>query len=148
MTSFVPQSGLKDILCRAAVVPVVVIEKLVDAASLARALVAGGLSVIEVTLRTKAALEAIRIIAAEVEGAVVGAGTVLGPHQLEAVRDAGARFAVSPGATDALLNAAGALGVPLLPGIASASEAPRQGTRSSNIPHNPYECQSGTMFLR
>jgi 2-dehydro-3-deoxyphosphogluconate aldolase/(4S)-4-hydroxy-2-oxoglutarate aldolase len=123
MTSILPQSGLKDILCRAPVIPVVVIEKLVDAVALARALVAGGLSAIEVTLRTEAALEAIRIIAAEVEGAVVGAGTVLGPRQLEAAREAGARFAVSPGATDALLNAAGALGVPLLPGVVSASEA-------------------------
>ena len=123
MTSFALQSGLKDILRRAPVVPVVVIEKLVDAASLARALVAGGLPVIEVTLRTTAALEAIRIIATEVEGAVVGAGTVLSPRQLEAAREAGARFAVSPGATDDLLNAAGGLGVPLLPGIASASEA-------------------------
>ncbi|MCP3476832.1 bifunctional 4-hydroxy-2-oxoglutarate aldolase/2-dehydro-3-deoxy-phosphogluconate aldolase [Bradyrhizobium sp. CCGUVB1N3] len=123
MTSFLPQSRLKDILCRAPVVPVVVIEKLVDATSLARALVAGGLSAIEVTLRTEAALEAIRIIAAEVEGAVVGAGTVLSPRQLEAAREAGARFAVSPGATEALLNAAGALEMPLLPGAASASEA-------------------------
>ncbi|MGY8664302.1 bifunctional 4-hydroxy-2-oxoglutarate aldolase/2-dehydro-3-deoxy-phosphogluconate aldolase [Bradyrhizobium sp. UFLA05-109] len=123
MTSFLPQSGLKDILCRAPVVPVVVIEKLVDAISLARALVAGGLSAIEVTLRTQAALEAIRIIATEVEGAIVGAGTVLSPRQLEVAREAGARFAVSPGATDALLNAAGASGMPLLPGVASASEA-------------------------
>lgn len=118
-----PQTGLEDILRRAPVVPVVVIEKLADAAPLARALVAGGLSAIEVTLRTQPALEAIRVIAAEVEGAVVGAGTVLDPHQLEAAQEAGARFAVSPGATDALLDAAASSGALLLPGIANASEA-------------------------
>jgi 2-dehydro-3-deoxyphosphogluconate aldolase/(4S)-4-hydroxy-2-oxoglutarate aldolase len=117
------QTGLEDILRRAPVVPVVVIEKLADAAPLARALVAGGLSAIEVTLRTEAALEAIRIIAAEVEGAVVGVGTVLNPRQLAAAQEAGARFAVSPGATEALLDAAASLGAPLLPGVANASQA-------------------------
>jgi 2-dehydro-3-deoxyphosphogluconate aldolase/(4S)-4-hydroxy-2-oxoglutarate aldolase len=117
------QTGLEDILRRAPVVPVVVIEKLADAAPLARALVAGGLSAIEVTLRTSAALEAIRIIAAEVEGAVVGVGTVLNPRQLAAAQEAGARFAVSPGATEALLDAAASLGAPLLPGVANASQA-------------------------
>lgn len=118
-----PQNGLEDILRRAPVVPVVVIEKLADAAPLARALVAGGLSAIEVTLRTEAALEAIRIIAAEVEGACVGVGTVLNPKQLAAAQEAGARFAVSPGATEALLDAAAASGALLLPGIANASQA-------------------------
>lgn len=118
-----PQNGLEGILRRAPVVPVVVIEKLADAAPLARALVAGGLSAIEVTLRTEAALEAIRIIAAEVEGACVGVGTVLNPKQLAAAQEAGARFAVSPGATEALLDAAAASGALLLPGIANASQA-------------------------
>jgi 2-dehydro-3-deoxyphosphogluconate aldolase / (4S)-4-hydroxy-2-oxoglutarate aldolase len=113
MTTQLPQDGLEDILRRAPVVPVVVIEKLADAAPLARALVAGGLSAIEVTLRTEAALEAIRIIAAEVEGAVVGVGTVLNPRQLAAAQEAGARFAVSPGATEALLDAAASSGAPL-----------------------------------
>ena len=149
MTPFLPQSGLKDILCRAPVVPVVVIEKLVGAASLARALVAGGLSAIEVTLRTKAALEAIRIIAAEVEGAVVGAGTVLSPRQLEAAREAGARFAVSPGATDALLDAADALGVPLLPGVANASEAMALIARGYQFAKFfPAEPAGGTPYLK
>jgi 2-dehydro-3-deoxyphosphogluconate aldolase/(4S)-4-hydroxy-2-oxoglutarate aldolase len=123
MTTDHPQNGLEDILCLAPVVPVVVIEHLADAVPLARALVDGGLPAIEITLRTEAALDAIRFIAAEVEGAVVGAGTVLNPRQLEAAREAGARFAVSPGATDALLEAAASLGAPLLPGIANASEA-------------------------
>ena len=123
MTNLHPQHGLEDILRRAPVVPVVVIEKLADAAPLARALVAGGLSAIEVTLRTEVALEAIRIIAAEVEGACVGVGTVLNPQQLAAAQEAGARFAVSPGVTDALLDAAAASGALLLPGIANASQA-------------------------
>lgn len=123
MTTQLPQDGLEDILRRAPVVPVVVIERLADAAPLARALVAGGLSAIEVTLRTEAALEAIRIIAAEVEGAVVGVGTVLNPRQLAAAQEAGARFAVSPGATEALLEAAHSSGALLLPGIANASQA-------------------------
>jgi 2-dehydro-3-deoxyphosphogluconate aldolase / (4S)-4-hydroxy-2-oxoglutarate aldolase len=123
MTRQLPQEGLEDILRRAPVVPVVVIEQLADAAPLARALVAGGLSAIEVTLRTEAALEAIRIIAAEVEGAVVGVGTVLNPRQLAAAQEAGARFAVSPGTTEALLDAAASLGAPLLPGVANASQA-------------------------
>ncbi len=118
-----PQRGLEAILDRAPVVPVVVIENWADAAPLARALVSGGLSAIEVTLRTKAALEAIRIIASEVEDAVVGAGTVLNPRQLDAACEAGARFVVSPGATGALLDAATQNGAPLLPGIANASEA-------------------------
>jgi 2-dehydro-3-deoxyphosphogluconate aldolase / (4S)-4-hydroxy-2-oxoglutarate aldolase len=118
-----PQEGLEAILSRAPVVPVVVIEDVADAAPLARALVAGGLPAIEVTLRTKAALEAIRIIANEVEGAAVGVGTVLNPGQLAAACEAGARFAVSPGATEALLDAAAECDTPLLPGVANASEA-------------------------
>jgi 2-dehydro-3-deoxyphosphogluconate aldolase/(4S)-4-hydroxy-2-oxoglutarate aldolase len=123
MSSLDPQKGLEDILRRAPVVPVVIIEKLADAVPLARALVAGGLPAIEVTLRTEVALEAIRIIAEEVEGACVGVGTVLNPHQLAAAQKAGARFAVSPGVTEELLDAAAASGALLLPGIANASQA-------------------------
>lgn len=118
-----PQPGLADILARAGVVPVVIVEAAEHAVPLARALVAGGLAVIEVTLRTPAALDAVRAIAAEVEGAVVGIGTVLEPAQLAAARAAGARFAVSPGATARLLDAAADGDLPLLPGVASASEA-------------------------
>jgi 2-dehydro-3-deoxyphosphogluconate aldolase/(4S)-4-hydroxy-2-oxoglutarate aldolase len=123
MTAHDPQPGLEQLLLRAPVVPVVVISRLEDAAPLARALVAGGLPAIEVTLRTAAALEAIRIIAGEVEGAEVGVGTVLNPSQLEQARQAGARFAVSPGATRELLDAAETSGLPLLPGVATASDA-------------------------
>ena len=118
-----PQPGLAPILTAAPVVPVVIVDALADAVPLATALVAGGLTAIEVTLRTPVALEAIRAVAAEVEGAVVGVGTVLDRNQLAAAKAAGARFAVSPGATEALLDAADGEGLPLLPGIATASEA-------------------------
>jgi 2-dehydro-3-deoxyphosphogluconate aldolase/(4S)-4-hydroxy-2-oxoglutarate aldolase len=117
-----PQAGLAAILTSAPVVPVVIIEDVADAIPLAKALIAGGLPAIEVTLRTKAALDAIRVIA-EIEGAIVGAGTVLDADLLERAQKAGARFAVSPGATDRLLDAAKAQEIPLLPGIATASEA-------------------------
>jgi 2-dehydro-3-deoxyphosphogluconate aldolase/(4S)-4-hydroxy-2-oxoglutarate aldolase len=90
---------------------------------MARALVAGGIPTIEVTLRTPAALEAIRAIAAEVEGAVVGCGTALTARDLQAARQAGARFAVSPGTSPRLLDAADDSELPLLPGVATASEA-------------------------
>ncbi len=114
---------LESVLALAPVVPVVVIEDVAHAVPLARALVAGGTPAIEVTLRTPAALEAIRAIAAEVEGAHVGAGTVLDGAQYEAAVKAGATFIVSPGSTPALLDAAAQQPVPLLPGAASASEA-------------------------
>jgi 2-dehydro-3-deoxyphosphogluconate aldolase/(4S)-4-hydroxy-2-oxoglutarate aldolase len=90
---------------------------------MARALVAGGIPAIEVTLRTPAALDAIRAIAAEVEGAVIGVGTVLSAKDLEAARQAGARFAVSPGVSPRLLDAADDSELPLLPGVATAGEA-------------------------
>lgn len=117
------QANLADILRMAPVIPVVVIDEISHALPLARALVAGGLPVIEITLRTATALEAIRRIAAEVEGAVVGAGTVLTPSDLHAVLEAGARFAVSPGSTPKLLDAAADHDIPMLPGAVTASEA-------------------------
>jgi 2-dehydro-3-deoxyphosphogluconate aldolase / (4S)-4-hydroxy-2-oxoglutarate aldolase len=117
------QLGLEAILRAAPVIPVVIVETLADAVPLARALVAGGLPVIEVTLRTAAGLEAIRAITAEVPEAIVGVGTVLTPDQLGQSAKAGARFAVSPGATARILDAAKDTQCPLLPGIATASEA-------------------------
>jgi len=107
----------------APVIPVVVIDDVRAAVPMARALVAGGIPTIEVTLRTSAALEAIRAIAAEVEGAVVGCGTALTARDLAAARQAGARFAVSPGTSPRLLDAADDSDLPLLPGVATASEA-------------------------
>lgn len=118
-----PQKGLQPILTRAPVVPVVIVDAVADAVPLARALVEGGLPAIEITLRTEAALEAIRAVAAEVEGALVGVGTVLTKAQLKDAAKAGARFAVSPGATGKLLDAAEDVDIPLLPGIATAGEA-------------------------
>jgi len=117
------QQQIERTMRLAPVIPVVVIEDARAAVPMARALVAGGVPAIEVTLRTAAALEAVRAIAAEVEGAVVGVGTVLGEADLLAAYDAGARFAVSPGATARLLDAAEQIPLPLLPGAATASEA-------------------------
>lgn len=117
------QKGIEAILKLAPVVPVLVIDEVATAVPLARALVAGGLKAIEVTFRTPAALESIRAIAAEVEGAHVGAGTVLTPAQVGQAVDAGCRFMVSPGASPDLLAAAEGCPVPLLPGAATASEA-------------------------
>ena len=142
------QDGLDDILNAAPVIPVVIIDRLEDAVPLARALLAGGLPVIEITLRTAAGLEAIRAIAAEVPGALVGVGTVLEPAQYLAAAQAGARFAVSPGATPRLLDAAAAAGLAPLPGIATASEAMaliERGYRYAKF--FPAEPAGGAAFL-
>ena len=110
---------LQDILKLAPVVPVLIIEEEAHAVPLAKALVAGGLYALEVTLRTPVALESIRRIAGEVEGAVVGAGTITTASARQSVADAGAKFGVSPG----LIEGEGFDGpVPLLPGIATATE--------------------------
>lgn len=111
------------IAARAPVIPVLTIESRETAIPLARALVKGGLPVLEITLRTGAALDALKAIAAEVPDAVVGAGTVLDAAQLEQVQRAGARFAVSPGCTPALAAAARSAGLPFLPGVQTVSEA-------------------------
>ncbi|HJW05850.1 MAG TPA: bifunctional 4-hydroxy-2-oxoglutarate aldolase/2-dehydro-3-deoxy-phosphogluconate aldolase [Rhodanobacter sp.] len=117
------QQAIEAAMRLAPVIPVVVIHDLQAAVPMARALVAGGTPAIEVTLRTPVALDAIRAIAAEVEGATVGVGTVLGVADLHAAQAAGARFAVSPGSSPRLLDAADDSGLPLLPGVATASEA-------------------------
>jgi len=117
------QRELDAMLALAPVVAVVVIERIEDATPLARALVAGGIRAIEVTLRTPIALDAIRAIAVDVDGACVGAGTVLRPADFDAAVRAGARFAVSPGSSDALLATAESIETPWLPGAATASEA-------------------------
>lgn len=104
------------------VLPVVVIDDLATAVPVARALVDGGLPAIELTLRTPVALDALRLIAAEVPEIVLGAGTVTTPAQAEAAVAAGARFLVSPGSTPSLLAAMAATGVPFLPGTSTVSE--------------------------
>ncbi len=117
------QAQVEATLRLAPVVAVVVIETLADAVPLARALVSGGIKAIEVTLRTPVALDAIRAIAAEVDGAITGAGTLLAPADIAAAEKAGARFGVSPGSTPALLDAAHDSSLPWLPGAATATEA-------------------------
>lgn len=114
----------REICALAPIVPVLVMDDAARARPLAEALVAGGLPALEVTLRTPAALDAIRAMAA-VPGGVVGAGTLVTPEDVRAAKAAGAQFGVSPGATDALVAACEAEGLPLLPGAATASEAMR-----------------------
>lgn len=112
----------EQVMTAGPVVPVIVINKIEQAVPLAKALVAGGVRVLEVTLRTSCAVEAIRAIAKEVPEAIVGAGTVLNPQQLADVVEAGAQFAISPGLTDELLKAATEGDIPLIPGISTVSE--------------------------
>ncbi len=104
------------------VIPVIVIQRLADAVPLAEALVAGGVRVLEVTLRTPAALAAMEAMARAVPEAIVGAGTLRSPADVKAARDAGCRFGVSPGFTQALADACQAHELPLLPGVSTASE--------------------------
>ena len=117
-------SDIETIMRLAPVIQVLVVEDAADARPIAEALVAGGLRVLEVTLRTPAALDVIREMA-KVEGAVVGAGTVLNSRDLQASLDAGARFIVSPGLTEPLGREAVAAGIPFLPGIANAGDIMR-----------------------
>ncbi len=115
--------NIETILSSAPVIPVLVIENVFEAVPLARALVAGGLPVLEVTLRTEAAADCILAIRTEVENAIVGSGTVLDEEQMRLSERLGCAFAVSPGATPRLLAAAKDSPTPLLPGAASASES-------------------------
>src|SRR5258708_34114381 len=113
---------MRDIMARAPVIPVLTIEREADAVPLARALCAGGLTVLEVTLRTPAALSAIAAMRKAVPEAIVGAGTLTQPEDFERVAAAGAPFAVTPGLTEQLAGAARHAGFPLLPGIATPSQ--------------------------
>ncbi|MDP2901711.1 MAG: bifunctional 4-hydroxy-2-oxoglutarate aldolase/2-dehydro-3-deoxy-phosphogluconate aldolase [Methylovulum sp.] len=112
----------KDVLNAGPVMPVMVIQDLDDAVPLAQALVAGGIKVLEITLRTPIALEAIKLISENVKEAIVGVGTITTPEQLKAAEAAGAVFAISPGLTPTLLAAAQASNIALIPGIATLSE--------------------------
>ena len=114
--------NIRELMTTAPVIPVIVIDDLKSAVPLAKALVQGGLPVLEITLRSDAAVEAIQLIAEEVPGAIVGAGTVNSESQMHQVQTAGARFAVSPGLTPALANCATELGLPYLPGIMTPCE--------------------------
>ncbi|MFF9347433.1 bifunctional 4-hydroxy-2-oxoglutarate aldolase/2-dehydro-3-deoxy-phosphogluconate aldolase [Streptomyces sp. NPDC014734] len=138
-----------SVLDLAPVVPVVVLEDAADAVPLARALVAGGLPAIEVTLRTAAALDAIAAIADGVEDAVVGAGTVISARNVTDTVAAGARFLVSPGWTDTLLDAMRASGVPFLPGVSTTSEVVALLERGvTEMKFFPAEAAGGTAYLK
>ncbi|MEV8627727.1 bifunctional 4-hydroxy-2-oxoglutarate aldolase/2-dehydro-3-deoxy-phosphogluconate aldolase [Streptomyces sp. NBC_01268] len=142
-------TSVLDLASASPVVPVVVIEDAADAVPLARALVAGGLPAIEVTLRTPAALDALRAIAAEVPEAVVGAGTVVSPVDVADAVGAGARFLVSPGWTDALLEAMRASGVAFLPGVSTASEVVALLERGvTDMKFFPAEAAGGVPYLK
>jgi len=138
-----------NVLDLSPVVPVVVLEDRAHAVPVARALLAGGVPVIEVTLRTDAALDAVRSIAAEVPGMVVGAGTVCGPAQAEAAVAAGAQFLVSPGSTDRLLDALAEQAVPFLAGVATPSEMLRLFERGiTEAKLFPASAVGGTALLK
>ncbi|MFI6602623.1 bifunctional 4-hydroxy-2-oxoglutarate aldolase/2-dehydro-3-deoxy-phosphogluconate aldolase [Nonomuraea sp. NPDC050536] len=138
-----------SLLDLAPVIPVVVIDDAATAVPLARALVAGGLPAIEVTLRTAAGLEAIARIAAEVPDAVIGAGTVRTPAGVRASVAAGAKFLVSPGTTPALVDAMTASGTPFLPGVATASEAMALAERGiTELKFFPAEAAGGLPYLK
>ena len=113
---------MKDLLQQTPVVPVVVIDDATQAVPIANALVAGGLSIIEITMRTAAAADAIAAISAELPNAHIGAGTVLSGDQARAIVAAGARFIVSPGLHDSVVSVANDLSVPIFPGVATATE--------------------------
>lgn len=139
----------QSVLNAGPVVPVIVIRELHQAVPLARALVAGGIRVLEVTLRTECAIEAIRAIAEEVPEAIVGAGTVINPEQLKAVTDAGAQFAISPGLTESLLQAAAQGSIPLIPGIATVSELMAgMAYGLTNFKFFPAEANGGVKALK
>jgi 2-dehydro-3-deoxyphosphogluconate aldolase/(4S)-4-hydroxy-2-oxoglutarate aldolase len=131
------------------VVPVIVIKDLADAVPMAKALLAGGIKVLEVTLRTPVALDAIRLLATEVPEAIVGAGTVTTAAQLQQVVDAGAKFAISPGSTRELLQAGKDAAIPLIPGIASISELMEgTGLGYSHFKFFPAEAAGGVKTLK
>lgn len=131
------------------VMPVIVIRDPGTAVDLARALVAGGIRTLEITLRSAAALDAIAAIQDQVPEAVVGAGTVRTPQQLDDALRAGARFGISPGLTDDLAHAAQATGIPFLPGVATASEAMRAAELGFRVQKLfPAEAVGGEALLK
>lgn len=130
-------------------IPVLKIEQLADAVPLARALVSGGLAAIEITLRTPDAIDAIRLVASEVPDAIVGAGTVLSPRNYDRAVDAGARFIVSPGTTQELLDTARDASVPFLPGAITPSEIMALREEGFSIlKFFPAEQSGGAAFLK
>jgi 2-dehydro-3-deoxyphosphogluconate aldolase/(4S)-4-hydroxy-2-oxoglutarate aldolase len=145
-----PQNAdaLLALLTRAPVIPVIVLDDLRAARPVAEALVAGGLPILEVTLRTARAFDIVAAMS-EVEGAIVGAGTVLTREQARRAVDIGCRFLVSPGAPLHLLDIAGDLPIPLLPGVATPTEAMTAAERGFRIlKYFPAEAMGGTAVLK
>lgn len=141
-------ASIETIMRTAPVIPVLVIEDIEHALPLAEALVAGGLKVLEVTLRTPCALDAIKVMK-QVPGAIVGAGTVLNPRDLAAAIDAGSEFIVSPGLTTALGEAAVKSGIPFLPGTANAADIMLgMDLGLSRFKFFPAEASGGTAALK
>ena len=138
-----------ELFAQGAVVPVIVIKDLADAVPMAKALLAGGIRVLEVTLRTPVALDAIKLLAEQVPEAIVGAGTVTTAAQLEQVIAAGAKFAISPGLTRELLQAGKDAAIPLIPGIASISELMEgTGLGYTHFKFFPAEAAGGVKTLK
>ena len=140
---------IKEIMNSSPIVPVMVINNVEHAVPLAKALVKGGITVLEITLRTEAALESITRIKAEVPEAIVGAGTIINIDTLNKAIAAGAEFIVSPGTTDKMIDAAIATGVPLLPGVANPSEAMRLLEKGiTEMKFFPAEAAGGIPMLK
>lgn len=140
---------IKEIMNSSPIVPVMVINNVEHAVPLAKALVKGGITTLEITLRTDAALEAITCIKAEVPDAIVGAGTIINIDTLNKAIVAGAEFIVSPGTTDTMIDAAIATGVALLPGIANPSEAMRLLEKGiTEMKFFPAEAAGGIAMLK
>jgi 2-dehydro-3-deoxyphosphogluconate aldolase/(4S)-4-hydroxy-2-oxoglutarate aldolase len=149
MTSDTQLRDTGDLLAISPVIPVVVIDDAADAVPLAQALLRGGVAVMEITLRTEAGLDAIRQVAAEVPGTTVGAGTVTTPEEADAARRAGARFIVTPGATDRLMDAVLDTGLPLLAGAATLTEILRLRERGQRaMKFFPAEAAGGAAYLK
>lgn len=140
---------IKEVMNSSPIVPVMVINNVEHAVPLAKALVKGGITTLEITLRTEAALESITRIKAEVPEATVGAGTIINIDTLNKAIAAGAEFIVSPGTTDAMIDAAIATGVPLLPGVANPSEAMRLLEKGiTEMKFFPAEAAGGIPMLK
>jgi 2-dehydro-3-deoxyphosphogluconate aldolase/(4S)-4-hydroxy-2-oxoglutarate aldolase len=143
------QEKLAPLFKQAVVIPVLTIERLEDAVPLAKALVAGGVRVLEVTLRTPVAIEAAKAIIADVPGATVGIGTILNANDLARAEALGASFGISPGATPDLLKAAAASALPFAPGVATASELMQALAHGFNlVKFFPAEQSGGIKALR
>jgi 2-dehydro-3-deoxyphosphogluconate aldolase/(4S)-4-hydroxy-2-oxoglutarate aldolase len=149
MTATPKQEELAALFEQATIIPVLTIERLEDAVPLAKALVAGGVHVLEVTLRTPVAIESAKAIMAHVPKAIVGIGTILNADDLAQAEAIGARFGISPGATPDLLKAAAASALPFAPGIATASELMLGLSRGFNlVKFFPAEQSGGIKVLR